>query len=64
MEECTGTFERKVWQISDIREMMAGSNQSAWQEAVLAGTIHTIRDFGDFSFLILADPARDHPMLC
>lgn len=59
MEQYAEFKADKVWQINDIRDKMnedsgniAKSNQKK-PEVVLAGTIHTMRHFGEFSFLIL-----------
>ncbi len=59
MEQCTGITTSNIWQISDINELL-NENQTEdtravvlHKEILLKGTIHTVRDFGDFSFLIL-----------
>lgn len=59
MLQCSGITKSDVWQINDILALL-GDNQISEtrslvleKEISLCGTIHTIRDFGDFSFLIL-----------
>ena len=59
MEQCTGTTVEKYLQITDIKKLffeeVQGKSKMEFDkdEISLAGTIHTIRDFGEFSFLIL-----------
>ena len=60
VEQCTGIMETEDLQISDITKLLfkaqqakGGTENLRKQEVVLDGTIHTIRSFGEFSFLIL-----------
>ncbi|MHB1485525.1 MAG: aspartate--tRNA(Asn) ligase [Saccharofermentanales bacterium] len=56
VDKCEGFKEERACQINDIKKKMAASKDEIAKSAgenIVSGTIHTMRHFGEFSFLIL-----------
>lgn len=59
MEQSTGNLDTRIWQINTILQFIQAFGEKNFEIAgsdqmvILAGAVHTIRDFGEFSFLIL-----------